>query len=355
MIAITIRNVIHYSNEVVGIYFEKDFRVISAVKKIKGVKFSRSLCCWYVPYRDAIEKEFQTHLSPFGTLIVEPLSNVNAAVTIPAEYSEVLTRRRYSESTRMTYCSQFQLFLKFVGKEADQVSEKEIINYMRYLIQEKQISASTQNQVINAIKFYYEQVKGESRRFYSLERPMKETKLPTVLSEEEVIAVLQAPDNLKHKTMLTLIYSAGLRRSELLALKPSDIDVARNIIILRQGKGNKDRITLLSTRFMRMHAEYIAECRPTQWLFEGWNGGQYSESSLQKVFKEALEKSGVRKNATLHSLRHSFATHLLERGTDLRYIQTLLGHNSSKTTVRYTHVTRKGFENIRSPLDNLEL
>ncbi len=188
-----------------------------------------------------------------------------------------------------------------------------------------------------------------------LERPLKAQKLPTVLSEREVAAILKAIDNLKHRTMLQLIYAAGLRRSELVNLKTNDIDRQRKVINIRGAKGKKDRITLLSEKFIVLLEAYLREYAPKMWLFEGAGGEQYSASSLQKVFTAALQKSGVTKEATLHTLRHSFATHLLEKGTDLRYIQALLGHNSSKTTEIYTHVTTKGIDKITSPLDDLDL
>ena len=155
--------------------------------------------------------------------------------------------------------------------------------------------------------------------------------------------------------MLYIIYAAGLRRSEVINLLLSNIDRERKVILVEGGKGKKDRITLLSERLLRILDEYTASYKPSLWLFEGSKGRQYSESSLQKVFQQAWKKSGVRKEASLHTLRHSFATHLLEAGTDIRYIQALLGHNSSKTTEIYTHVTTKGFEKIRSPLDNLDI
>lgn len=226
---------------------------------------------------------------------------------------------------------------------------------MRHLLDTKKARTSTQNQVINAIKFYYEKVRKGQRKVYALERPLKETKLPKVLSAEEVAAILKSATNLKHKTMLWLIYSAGLRRSELINLKIDDIDSKRMVINIKAAKGKKDRITMLSERILELLRKYFKEYRPRVWLFEGMPGEPYSASSLQKVFMAALRKSGVRKEASLHTLRHSFATHLLETGTDLRYIQSLLGHNSSKTTEIYTHVTTRAFNKIKSPLDDLDL
>jgi integrase/recombinase XerD len=174
------------------------------------------------------------------------------------------------------------------------------------------------------------------------------------LSKEEIKAILEALGNIKHRTMLSLIYSCGLRRSELLNLKPTDIDSKRNIVIIRQSKGRKDRIVPLSAKILEMLREYYKSYKPKIWLFEGQNKGErYSEQSLQSVLKQALEKCKINKSVTLHWLRHSYATHLLESGTDLRYIQELLGHNSSKSTEIYTHVSTKSLQNIKSPFDDL--
>ena len=272
------------------------------------------------------------------------------------EYIEQLDRMRYSENTKRIYIHFFKSLLGyFPDTPPEEISDDQINLYMSHLLMTKKVSASTQNQAINAIKFYYEKVKKGSRKVYALERPLKETKLPMVLSEEDVIAILRAVDNIKHKTMLWLIYAAGLRRSELINLRINDVDSKRMVVNIRGSKGKKDRITLLSEKVLVLLRAYFREYRPKVWLFEGSQGNPYSATSLQKVFALALKRSGVQKDATLHTLRHSFATHLLERGTDLRYIQSLLGHSSSKTTEIYTHITTKGFEKIRSPLDDLDL
>jgi integrase/recombinase XerD len=272
------------------------------------------------------------------------------------EYIEQLDRMRYSGNTNRIYIHFFKSLLDyFPDTPPEEISDDQINLYMSHLLMTKKVSASTQNQAINAIKFYYEKVKKGSRKVYALERPLKETKLPMVLSEEDVIAILRAVDNIKHKTMLWLIYAAGLRRSELINLRINDVDSKRMVVNIRGSKGKKDRITLLSEKVLVLLRAYFREYRPKVWLFEGSQGNPYSATSLQKVFALALKRSGVQKDATLHTLRHSFATHLLERGTDLRYIQSLLGHSSSKTTEIYTHITTKGFEKIRSPLDDLDL
>ena len=190
---------------------------------------------------------------------------------------------------------------------------------------------------------------------YYFQRPKKEKKLPIVLSEEEITEILRQISNLKHKCIIYIIYSAGLRLSEVTNLQISDIDSKRKVITIRGGKGKKDRITLLSETILELLREYYKEYKPQKWLFEGQKGGKYSPTSVQKIFKTALAKTKITKNASIHTLRHSFATHLLERGTDLRYIQELLGHSSPKTTEIYTHVTKKGIDKIKSPLDNLSI
>ena len=330
------------------------------MKNIRDAIFSRTLRCWTTPYRESLEQEIESALDGHATLDFALLRDYvyqkKSHKTCPPEYAELLIRMRYSDSTRKNYVSQFELFINhFDTLEIDELTDEHIKQYMHFLIEKKQGSASLQNIVINAIKFYYEKVLCQERTRYALERPMKESKLPTILSEAEVKAILLACSNIKHKALLYLTYAAGLRRSEVINLKITDIDKDRNIINIRGGKGGKDRITLLSERLQTLLDEYSALYRPVKWLFEGQRGEQYSESSFQKVFQQALRKSGIKKPATLHTLRHSFATHLLENGTDIRYIQELLGHSSSKTTEIYTHVTTKGLEKIRSPLDNLDI
>ncbi len=209
--------------------------------------------------------------------------------------------------------------------------------------------------MINSIKFYYERVFGGKRKIYLIERPRKENILPEVLSEEEVAAILKTITNIKHKALIMTIYSGGLRISELINLKVKDIDSDRMQIRIQQSKGKKDRYTLLGTKTLLILRQYFAEYHPKVWLFEGENGGQYTDSSIYQIFKKSLIKANITKKVSIHSLRHSFATHLLENGTDLRYIQSLLGHSSSKTTEIYTHITTKGFDQIKNPLDKLEI
>jgi site-specific recombinase XerD len=267
-----------------------------------------------------------------------------------------LKELRYSERTIKVYKNSFEEFINhYPTIEIDKIDEQKIIAFCRYLVIDRKVSASTQNQAINAIKFYYERVLGGQRKFYFLERPNKEKALPTVLSTEEITIILKSTTNLKHRAILTVIYSTGLRIGELINLKIKDIDSERNQIRVEQGKGKKDRYTLLSAKMLELLRTYFKEYKPKEYLFEGQGGGKYSARSVQTFFKEICKKVGIQKRVSVHTLRHSFATHLLENGTDLRYIQVLLGHESSKTTEIYTHITTKGFDQIKNPLDDLDI
>ncbi|HEX8546201.1 MAG TPA: site-specific integrase [Cytophagaceae bacterium] len=275
--------------------------------------------------------------------------------TCPDEFINKLKELRYSESTIKTYSNSFEEFINYFHKhEIDSINETMVIRYLRFMVSDRKVSISYQNQAITAIKFYYERVLGGQRKLYFIERPIKERALPVVLNHAELISILKITTNIKHKTMLMLTYSAGLRVSELLNLKVKDIDSERLQVRVMLAKGKKDRYTLLSTKALTMLRIYFKAYKPKDWLFEGEEGGSYSARSIQAVLKASVAKAGLLKKVSMHTLRHSFATHLLENGTDLRYIQTLLGHSSSKTTEIYTHVTTKGFDQIVSPLDNLD-
>lgn len=268
-------------------------------------------------------------------------------------YKELLVQKRYSDNTQKIYCNYFKDFsLNFKNELLEKLTISQINAYILNLIQSKNISISQQNQRINAIKFYYEKVLGREKQYYELHRPNKEHKLPKVLSKNEVKNILNSCNNIKHKCILMLIYSAGLRRSELLNLTIPDIDSERMVININGAKGMKDRISLLSDNLLKLLREYYKEYKPKKYLFEGANKGKYSPTSVANILKKAALKAGIHKNVTPHMLRHSFATHLLEQGTDLRYIQELLGHNSSKTTEIYTHVSKRAIDKIKNPVDD---
>jgi site-specific recombinase XerD len=222
---------------------------------------------------------------------------------------------------------------------------------MKYLVNEKKASPSTQNQAINAIKFYLEQVMEGERRVYYTERPRKEWKLPTVLSNDEVRALFYHTDNVKHRAIMFLFYSAGLRMSELLHLKWIDLDPGRKSIYVRYGNGKKDRRTILSPLAYDYLMHYKEIYDTSDWIFEGARGGCYTARSVNNMIKRNARRAGLDKKISAHTLRHSFATHMLEGGADLRYIQALLGHESSKTTERYTQVVQHEQNKQQSSLE----
>jgi len=229
------------------------------------------------------------------------------------------------------------------------------MEFLRFLVAERKVSTTYQNQAINAIKFYYEKILKGQRKFYFIDRPKKEKALPTVLSRQEVVKMLQAISNIKHKAIVMLAYSWGLRLGEIIRLRINDIDRDRMQIRVVQSKGKKDRYTKLSNKFLAIMDQYVAEYNPGEYLFEGAKGNEYSEKSVQNIVKDAAVWVGITKEITPRTMRHTFATHSLEDGVDLRYIQAMLGHSSSKTTEIYTHITTKGFDQIRSPMDNLDI
>lgn len=270
---------------------------------------------------------------------------------------EELRLRNYSPRTIKAYSSCVRAFARHIAPTLPRdATEHHVRSYLLYLLEEKERPAGTVNQVFNALKFLYEELYHRSLVIRDLPRPRKERRLPVVLSTDEIRRILDAPKNPKHRLMLSLLYSAGLRLGEVVRLRPEDLDRDRRMIHVRQGKGAKDRRTILSPSVLERVDAYLAFARPIKYLFEGTRPGvPYSPRSVQNVFEAAREKAGIKKPATVHSLRHAFATHLLEQGTDIRYIQELLGHSSLKTTEIYTHVAAKVVQNIPSPIEILGL
>jgi site-specific recombinase XerD len=325
---------------------------------------------WTVPYTEQFLEEIKRQIKVLNLALryqeQEPQNNKVSRVNpyelanyryCPEEYSMKLIELRYSEKTIKLYTGLFEEFINYYPTyDIKTIDEPMIIKFLRYLVTERKISITYQNQSINAIKFYYEKVLGGQRKFYFIDRPRKEKALPSVLSTEEVKAILNTTENIKHKAILMTIYSSGLRISEAISLKIKDIDSERMQIRIEQAKGKRDRYTLLSEKTLQVLRVYFKEYRPQIWLFEGVKlGEQYSIRSIQNIFHTSVQKAGIIKDVSVHTLRHSFATHLLENGTDIRYIQSLLGHSSSKTTEIYTHITTKGFDQIKSPLDKLDI
>ncbi len=265
-----------------------------------------------------------------------------------------LLLKAYSTHTVKSYKSELGCFFKyFETYDLKTVTKEQIEGYFHYLITKYKIGESKQNTGINAVKFYYEQVLGMPREYYNIQRPKESKTLPNVLSPEEVFKLINTPENLKHRAMLYTLYGGGLRMSELLNLRISDIRSDDGYIFIKGAKGKKDRRTLLPESLLKLLRDYYKSYKPSYWLFEGQDGGKYSAKSVQNIFRRAQQASGVNPWSTPHTLRHSFATHLLQNGENLRNIQALLGHESSKTTEVYTHIMNVTNKNIKNPLDIL--
>lgn len=264
-----------------------------------------------------------------------------------------LMEKRLSPNTVNTYVEVSGFFVRYAILKKSKFYSKALVESFNYdFIVNEGKSISYQNQCINGIKKYF-LFKNIAMEALDLVRPKKEKKLPVVLSKEEIRSIIEETHNLKHRTLLSLIYSGGLRIGEAINLKVTDIDSDRMLVHIKGGKGKKDRYTLLSHSFLETLRTYYKQYKPSKYVFEGQRSEKYSTSSAQWVLKKAVFKAGIKKEVTLHTLRHSFATHLLENGTDIRYIQELLGHSSPKTTMIYTHVTENSFKNISSPFDDL--
>lgn len=270
------------------------------------------------------------------------------------ELKKQLILKGFTQKTIKVYMSHSKLFLEYTNKRENKLKREDVEGYMFYLLNIQNNSHSYVNQAISSIKILYKDVLKKGDLVYHIPRPKKEKKLPNILSEDEVVKILNVVDNRKHRAILFLIYSAGLRVGEVVRLKLEDIDSKRMLIHVKQGKGRKDRYTLLSEIALQMLRKYVSIEKPEEWIFPGGkNNNHITERSVQKIFSKACKKAKIRKHVTVHSLRHSFATHLLERGTDLRFIQELLGYQSSKTTEIYTHVSKSNICKIKSPLDKI--
>lgn len=358
--------------KMIGIKFTPDKLIKNLIKGLPDPKWSQQYNMAYIPNTKAnLSIVFNTFkgvvwINYNRFLSNKPVNTSNETVDVqwfrkrktvpeyrlcPEEFLLKLELRRYANSTVKTYVTFFELFINFhKDKELKALDENDIRVFLQHLIQKKH-SNSYVNQAINAIKFYYEVVLGMPNRFYEIERPRKESKLPKVISKEEILSIIENTNNIKHRCIVQLLYGSGLRRSELLNLKLDDIDSKRMLVRVVGSKGNKDRLTLLSKTALNDLRKYYTKYEPHIYLFEGKKGIKYSGASVLKIVKTAAEKARIRTTVTPHVLRHSFATHLLESGTDLRQIQVLLGHGSTKTTEIYTHVATNTFESIKNPLD----
>lgn len=275
---------------------------------------------------------------------------------LTTKYEHRLTLKNYSENTLRAYLSGLSIFLDYLRvNQISAVTPKVLDTYFHYCKKELEYGYSMMKQLLASVKFLYEEVLQEEIDFNFNIKMKKPSRIPVVLSVQEVQRLLNSFTNLKHKAIFTLCYSAGLRVGEILNLKLKDIDSDRMQIRIEQGKGQKDRYSILSEKVLVLLRKYVEEYQPTEYLFEGQGGGQYSASSIQALMRRHKKQCGITKKATPHTLRHSFATHLLDNGTDTRFIQELLGHKHISTTQIYTHVSSRSLKDVKSPIENLDI
>lgn len=383
---IKLESATHRDQKIILIQFEKNDAIVTTLRaNFKTFTWSKTFSSWYiVRSSDFLNQFFKCFRGKFfidygavekvqliNTLNAKSLSSVihnerAKSKPILAPLNETQTKAieqfvgylksiRYAENTIGTYSDAVKIFFRFFSdRTIDSLEASDITFFNNNYILKYGYSASYQNQVVNAIKLFFRVVQNTKMEIESIERPRREHRLPNVLSKEEVKLILQSLENKKHVAMLSLIYACGLRRSELLSLSLKDIHSDRNLLIINQSKGKKDRVVPISDKLILLLREYYLQYKPKKWLFEGQLPfSQYSERSLELVLKKSVTIANIKKPVTLHWLRHSYATHLMESGTDLRFIQELLGHKSSKTTEIYTHVSTKSIQQIKSPFDDL--
>jgi integrase/recombinase XerD len=376
---VVVLRVDYYERVHIGLQFAKNEALLAEMRVLlPEIRWSGSLHMWHIPWRDDIisllfkhfKGRFYIDYAQFrkDTLSARPpvaQKVVNPASELPKldESREKLLKQfklhmhscRYSESTIKTYSEALGVFFRyFHDRLLDEISNQDLINFNHDYILKNSYSEAYQNQFVNAVKLFYNKIQHKKMDIEMIERPRREKRLPHVLSKDEVRLIIECLNNIKHRAMLSMIYACGLRRSELLHIKLTDIDSKRGVVVIRQSKGKKDRIVPIGEKLLELLRTYYKTNRTKVYLFEGQNPGEpYSERSLQLVLKAAVDKVNIKKPVTLHWLRHSYATHLLESGTDLRYIQELLGHNSSRTTEIYTHVSTRNLQQINSPFDSL--
>lgn len=373
MLTITLDLVKHKGKEIVLLKFPYNNQLIAIARQLPNATWSNTHKAWYttstIDSLHQIQKLFTDLAIIDASILKEKIEKEKNAGPNIKDYvlseeakngieklKNRMRSRRYSVSTIGTYSDALKTFLKFYSyKSISEITNDDIIEFNNKYILANKLSASFQNQVVNAIKLFFRTVENRLIETENIQRPKKAFRLPTILSLDEVESMLNSLENLKHKTMLAIIYSGGLRRSELLNMQIKDVDSQRMLITVKEAKGKKDRIVPLSETTLELLRKYYSEYKPKVYLFEGQKGGKYTETSLEEVFHKAKKLAKINKSVSLHTLRHSYATHLLEGGTNLRYIQELLGHKNPKTTQIYTHVSIEGLGKVVSPIEKLKL
>lgn len=348
----------HRGEQRILLQFAYDAEKIRRIKKLPGILWSKTLQAWHLPDTP----EFREMFNPEGGQVVAGGDKKNNVLhdhavnrhVLPALVQQ-LNLKGYSASTQKTYRNEMAQLLRHAKeRQVDRFSVAEIRAYLEYCAVELKLSEHTMHSRMNALKFYFEQVLRRDKMFFDVPRPKKPLQLPRVLNREEVAAVINAIENRKHRAMIMLAYGCGLRVSEVTNIKIADVDGGRRILFIRRGKGKKDRVVSLSPALLVVLREYYKAYRPAAYLFEGAEKGtRYSVRSLQAIMQQAKQRAGIRQPGNIHLLRHSFATHLLDKGTDVVLIQRLLGHNDIKTTLKYLHVTHRDLHQILSPLEDI--
>lgn len=360
---VTLENLNHRGAEQICIRFRYNNNLIARVRRITGRMWSATHKCWYVIDSSESIKAIFKHLDDVAEIIDNTKGETYREwrrketawkkMTSPMsdDFRDYLMGKRYSSSTVDTYTYLVTKFLQYTKKPVNKLITDDIRHYASEVMAKQAFSISTHRQFIGAMKQFKEMHPATNFEVPDSLRPKPSRLLPVVLSKEEILDILRATKNLKHRLALAMIYASGFRISELLELKLSDIDIDRQQIRIRHGKGRKDRYVGLAESILPLLQNYISTYNPKVYLIEGRDGERYSPESVRSFLRRSCSEAGIRKRVTPHTLRHSYATHLLESGVDIRYIQELLGHRDPKTTMIYTHVTRKELRQINSPLD----
>ena len=342
------------------IQFSYHKKLIALVRSIKGSYWSKSLNTCYIKYS---QENLQTILTVFKDITIVDTSKLHKKElftrNLTKEQKNLLNNfylflkgKRYSQSTIKTYTFFIADFINFYRKTPlNNLTNRAVELFIENVFITRNYSISTQRQFISALKIFIVFYPHTEINDLVLERPKKSRKLPSVLSQEEVLKIISSTQNLKHRAILVLIYSCGLRISELVNLELTDFHIQRKQLVIKNGKGRKDRYVSLADSFIPLLSNYYHSYKPKFYFVEGQKGGKYSTESVRQFLKKSCVKANIKKTVTPHTLRHSYATHLLENGVDIRYIQSLLGHAKPETTMIYTHVRRKDLMEIQNPLD----
>lgn len=344
---------VHKNKNVIWINFPYQQNLINDLKKrFSSAKWSQSAKSWYLPDLPSVRTVLGITKDSSHLKLLDKIHHNNKVAL--QKYHEQLLLKAYSPNTIRIYEAEFShLLIILKHNSVDDLSHKRLKDYFLYCVKSLHMSERKMNGKINAIKFYFEKVMHKPQMFFDIPRPKKPSTLPKMLSKIEVRKLFKQVENQKHLLILKLCYGMGLRVSEIVNIKVFNIDSGRMQVLIEGAKGKKDRYVNLPESVLELLRLYYKTYKPKEWLFEGQYGGAYSVRSVQAVFKRAMKKAGINKQIGIHGLRHSYATHLLESGADLRFIQELLGHHSIKTTQIYTHVSNSATAKLKSPLDSL--